>query len=161
MNVTHVQKALGLMVTAFPGLHFDFHGHNDYNMACANALAAVECGVHGIHCTINGLGERAGNLDLAQFAVAVKDFSRRGLHIVEKELHHASRLLEALSGKGVPGTLLSSAVMFLPRHAASVQTVTAKEICTVTNCCLKGSSDSGIMLWASFPERLPSIKLLI
>jgi D-citramalate synthase len=99
MNVTHVQKALELMVTAFPDLHYDFHGHNDYNMACANALTAVECGVHGIHCTINGLGERAGNLDLAQFAVAVKDFSRRGLHIVEKELHHASRLLEALSGK--------------------------------------------------------------
>ena len=99
MDVPGVTSAVKLMTAAFPELHYDFHGHNDYNLACANALAALECGVNGIHCTINGLGERAGNLDIAQFTVAVKDFSRRQVHIVEKELHHASNLLEALSGK--------------------------------------------------------------
>ncbi|MBR2872659.1 MAG: 2-isopropylmalate synthase, partial [Lentisphaeria bacterium] len=95
MDVAGLEKALTLMNSAFPQLHYDFHGHNDYNMACANALTAVECGISGVHCTINGLGERAGNLDLAQFAVAVRDFSHRQVHIVEKELHHASSLLEA------------------------------------------------------------------
>ena len=99
MESSGLRNSLMLMIRAFPQLRYDFHGHNDYNMACANALTAVECGISGIHCTINGLGERAGNLDLAQFAVAVKDFSRRQVHIVEKELHHGSSLLEALSGK--------------------------------------------------------------
>ena len=99
LNVSGVTSALKLMRSAFPELRCDFHGHNDYNLACANALAAVECGISGIHCTINGLGERAGNLDLAQFAVAVKDFTSRSVHIVEKELHHGSSMLQALSGK--------------------------------------------------------------
>ena len=98
-NVSQLSSALSLMMNAFPGLKWDFHGHNDYNMACANALAAVESGINGIHCTINGLGERAGNLDLAQFTVAVRDFSSRPVRIVEKELHHASNMLQALSGK--------------------------------------------------------------
>ena len=99
LNVPKLTTALNLMRSAFPELRFDFHGHNDYNLACANALAAVECGVNGIHCTINGLGERAGNLDLAQFAAAVRDFTIRPVHIVEKELHNASNMLQALSGK--------------------------------------------------------------
>ncbi|MBR2372770.1 MAG: 2-isopropylmalate synthase [Lentisphaeria bacterium] len=99
LNAAGVNSGLTLMFSAFPDLRYDFHGHNDYNMACANALTAVECGISGIHCTINGLGERAGNLDIAQFAVAVKDFSNRQVRIVEKELHHASQLLEVLSGK--------------------------------------------------------------
>lgn len=99
LDAPHLSSALNLIRTAFPELRCDFHGHNDYNLACANALAAVECGISGIHCTINGLGERAGNLDLAQFAVAVRDFSSRQVHIVEKELHHASSMLQALSGK--------------------------------------------------------------
>ena len=98
-DVSHLTASLELMMNAFPGIKWDFHGHNDYNMACANALAAVESGINGIHCTINGLGERAGNLDLAQFTVAVRDFSSRQVRIVEKELQHASNMLQALSGK--------------------------------------------------------------
>lgn len=99
LDPPRLTEHLKLMNAAFPGLHWDFHGHNDYNMACANALAAVGSGISGIHCTINGLGERAGNLDLAQFTVAVKDFSMHAVRIVEKELHHSSNMLQALSGK--------------------------------------------------------------
>lgn len=99
LNVPKLTAALELMRCAFPDLRCDFHGHNDYNLACANALAAVECGISGIHCTINGLGERAGNLDLAQFTAAVRDFSSRPIHIVEKELQHGSDMIQALSGK--------------------------------------------------------------
>ena len=94
-----VSRYLEWMLSAFPNLHFDFHGHNDYGMATANALAAVNAGAAGIHVTINGLGERAGNLTLAQLTVAVNDLSPHRVRIAEKELQHASDLVQSLSGK--------------------------------------------------------------
>ena len=94
-----LSRYLEWMFSAFPELHFDFHGHNDYGLATANALAAVNAGISGIHATINGLGERAGNLTLAQLAVAVHDLSHRKTRIAEKELQHASDLLQSVSGK--------------------------------------------------------------
>ncbi|MBR7131620.1 MAG: 2-isopropylmalate synthase [Lentisphaeria bacterium] len=90
------------MLAAFPGRHFDFHGHNDYGLVNANSLAAVNAGFAGVHTTINGLGERAGNLPLAQFVVALHDFTRCRTRIVEKELQHASQLIQSLSGKRCP-----------------------------------------------------------
>ncbi len=87
------------MLSAFPNFRFDFHGHNDYGMVTANSLAAVRAGVSGIHTTINGLGERAGNQPLAQIVVAVHDLTRRRTRIVEKELQNGSYLLQAASGK--------------------------------------------------------------
>lgn len=92
-------RYLELMRTAFPGYHFDFHGHNDYGMVTANSLAAVRAGASGIHTTINGLGERAGNQPLAQLIAAIHDFTRRRCRIVEKELQNGSMLLQSLSGK--------------------------------------------------------------
>ena len=47
-----------------PANHFDFHAHNDYDLAVSNVLAAVLSGAKGLHTTINGLGERAGNAPL-------------------------------------------------------------------------------------------------
>src|SRR5690606_24299788 len=49
------------MVERYPSLNFDFHPHNDYDLAVANIFAAVKAGITGVHTTINGLGERAGN----------------------------------------------------------------------------------------------------
>jgi len=92
-------RYLEWMFSAFPELHFDFHGHNDYGLATANALAAVNAGISGVHATINGLGERAGNPALAQLAVAVHDLSHRKTRIAERELQHASDLLQSVSGK--------------------------------------------------------------
>lgn len=43
------------MVERYPELHFDFHAHNDYDLAVANVAAAVKAGVQGIHTTVNGL----------------------------------------------------------------------------------------------------------
>ena len=60
-----VEEYVGAMVARFPGLHFDFHAHNDYDMAVANTLAAVKAGCSGVHTCVNGLGERAGNAPLA------------------------------------------------------------------------------------------------
>ena len=84
---------------AFPHLRLDFHGHNDYGVVTANSLAAVRAGVNGIHTTINGLGERTGNQPLAQLAVTVHDMTSRRTRIVEKELQHASEIVQNISGK--------------------------------------------------------------
>ncbi|MCI5778472.1 MAG: 2-isopropylmalate synthase [Lentisphaeria bacterium] len=90
------------MLAAFPETHFDFHGHNDYGMVTANSLAAVRAGAAGVHTTINGLGERAGNQPLAQLVVAVHDFTDRRTKVAEKELQHASMFIQAISGKRCP-----------------------------------------------------------
>lgn len=92
-------RYLEWMLCAFPGMHFDFHGHNDYGMVTANSLSAVKTGISGIHTTINGLGERAGNQPLAQLVAAIHDFTSRRCRIVEKELQNGSMLLQSLSGK--------------------------------------------------------------
>ena len=65
----------------------------------ANALAALLGGIGGVHCTINGLGERAGNLPLAELVVAVNDHTRRRTRVSEKELGRISALIESISGK--------------------------------------------------------------
>ena len=90
------------MVAAFPEVRFDFHGHNDYGLVTANSLAAAQSGFSGVHTTINGLGERAGNQPLAQFVVALHDFTPFRTKIVEKELHHASQFIQSVSGKRCP-----------------------------------------------------------
>lgn len=90
---------LDWVMLAFPEFRFDFHGHNDYGVVTANSLAAVRGGVNGIHTSINGLGERTGNQPLAQLAVTVNDMSHRRVRIVEKELQHASELVQNISGK--------------------------------------------------------------
>lgn len=61
------------MTTRYPSLHFDFHAHNDYDLATANVYAAIKGGAKGIHATINGLGERAGNATLSSALAVIHD----------------------------------------------------------------------------------------
>jgi isopropylmalate/homocitrate/citramalate synthase len=65
----------------FPEVAVHFHGHNDFGLATAAALAAAREGARWIHGTINGMGERAGNANLAEIALAL-----RGLYGVETKL---------------------------------------------------------------------------
>jgi isopropylmalate/homocitrate/citramalate synthase len=80
------------------GIPIHFHGHNDFGLATAGAVAAVRAGARWIHGTINGMGERAGNASLPEVALAL-----RGLYGVETNLRldhvraFADRL-QALSG---------------------------------------------------------------
>ena len=97
-----LSKKLEWMISAFPEIHFDFHGHNDYGLVTANSLAAVKAGVSGIHTTINGMGERAGNQPLAQIIVAIHDFTQYRTHVAEKELFRASQIIQSISGKRCP-----------------------------------------------------------
>jgi len=94
-----VHSSLADMVTRFPECHFDFHPHNDYGLGTANALMAVKAGVSSIHCTINCLGERAGNASLAEVAVNLKDQMGMKLSINETHLVRLSQMVERFSGK--------------------------------------------------------------
>jgi D-citramalate synthase len=96
-----VGSGMADMIGRFPELTFDFHPHNDYGLATANALAAVKAGVRDIHCTINCLGERAGNVSLAEVAVSLRDKMGMLLSIDESKLVMVSRMVENFSGKRV------------------------------------------------------------
>ncbi|MDR0573044.1 MAG: 2-isopropylmalate synthase [Tannerella sp.] len=86
------------MVDRYPELHFDFHAHNDYGLAVANAYSAVRAGVKGIHATINGLGERAGNASLSGVVAVLHDQLKERTSIVEEKINHASKSVEMYSG---------------------------------------------------------------
>ena len=60
LNPLEVLSFVRKMVRRYPKVHFDFHAHNDYDLAVSNVLAAVLSGARGLHTCINGLGERAG-----------------------------------------------------------------------------------------------------
>ena len=85
----------------YPDLHFDFHAHNDYDLAVSNSLAAVLCGAKGLHVTVNGLGERCGNAPLASVQVILKDQFLASTSINEDKLNDISRLVEEYSGIAV------------------------------------------------------------
>ena len=87
------------MVTKYPRLHFDFHAHNDYDLAVANVLAAVKAGAQGVHTTVNGLGERAGNASLSSVVAVIKDMIPGSeLNIIEQSINSLSRMVESYSG---------------------------------------------------------------
>lgn len=90
------------MATRYPDLHFDFHAHNDYDLATANVFSAIKAGISGIHTTLNGLGERAGNVPLSSVIGVVRDHFKYEMDVREDRLYHASKLLESFSGVRIP-----------------------------------------------------------
>ena len=90
------------MVKLYPDVHFDFHAHNDYDLAISNVLAAVLGGCRGIHTSVNGLGERAGNAPLASVQAILKDQFNAATNIVESRLNEVSHLVESYSGIPIP-----------------------------------------------------------
>lgn len=101
MTPDEVHTALSDMISRFPDQKFDFHPHNDYGLATANAMVAARAGVDTIHCTVNCLGERAGNASLAEVAVVLRDKLGASLSIDETRIATLSRLVENFSGKWV------------------------------------------------------------
>ena len=90
------------IIERYPTLHFDFHAHNDYDLAVANCYAAVKAGIKGIHCTINGLGERAGNAALSSILAVIHDQLGIKTTINEAKINHVSRVVESYSGIRIP-----------------------------------------------------------
>ncbi len=102
LNPLQVIEFMRKMKKRYPDLHFDFHAHNDYDLAVSNVLAAVLSGVKGLHTTINGLGERAGNAPLASVQAILKDHFQAITHIDESRLNDVSRVVESYSGVTIP-----------------------------------------------------------
>ncbi len=91
-----------LMVEKYPKIHFDFHAHNDYDLATANVFSALKAGVKGVHTTVNGLGERAGNASLASVIGILKDHLKIDSNLDETKLNKVSKLVETFSGIRIP-----------------------------------------------------------
>jgi len=90
------------IVDRYPGLHFDFHAHNDYDLAVANVYSAVKAGVKGIHTTVNGLGERAGNAPLSSVIGVLRDQLHAEAGVNEFEITNTSKIVETFSGIRIP-----------------------------------------------------------
>jgi D-citramalate synthase len=98
MNPLQVIEYFRKMNRRYPDAHFDFHAHNDYDLAVSNSLAAALSGARGLHVTVNGLGERCGNAPLSSVQVILKDQFNAKTSINEGKLNDISRLVESYSG---------------------------------------------------------------
>ena len=78
------------------------HFHNDFGLATANSLTAIECGANQAHVTINGLGERTGNCSLEEFVMALKVAYGIDLGLDTTRLYSLSNLVGRLTGVKMP-----------------------------------------------------------
>lgn len=100
-RITYLRKA----VPETEGIVLSVHCHNDLGMAVANSLAAVEAGALQVECTINGLGERAGNAAMEEIVMAIN--TRKNIYggetrIKTNEIYRASRLVYNIIGMRAP-----------------------------------------------------------
>ncbi len=87
----------------FPNIHFDFHAHNDYDLGTACVLESVKAGINGLHLTINGMGERAGNAPMASAIAVINDFLPEiEISLKESSIYQVSKLVETFSGVRIP-----------------------------------------------------------
>ncbi len=92
-------------VKNIPKAILSIHCHNDLGMAVANSLAAVENGARQVECTVNGIGERAGNASMEEIVMALKtrrDFFSYDVGVVTEQIYPTSRLLSSITGIPVP-----------------------------------------------------------
>ncbi len=90
------------IIDRYPKLSFDFHAHNDYDLAAANVYSAIRAGITCIHTTVNGLGERAGNVPISSVIAIVKDHFHYNMSLRESKLTLVSKLVESYSGIRIP-----------------------------------------------------------
>lgn len=102
LNPSETKLFCEKMIQRYPQLHFDFHAHNDYDLAVANVYEAVKAGVKGVHVTVNGLGERAGNAPLSSTVAVIHDQLKLPTSIKEDRINYVSRLVESYSGVRIP-----------------------------------------------------------
>jgi len=104
LTPTETYKYFSKITTKYPNTHFDFHAHNDYDLGVANVMEGIKAGAKGLHLTVNGMGERAGNAPLASVVAVVNDFFKNEVEISVKEtaLYSVSKLIETFSGFRIP-----------------------------------------------------------
>lgn len=104
---TEFSKLIRYIKEKTPGIetvNLSVHCHNDLGMAVANSLIAVENGADQVECTINGLGERAGNAALEEIAMSIKtraEHFNAATRIVSEQIHRTSTIVSTLTGKPV------------------------------------------------------------
>jgi (R)-citramalate synthase len=102
LNPDQTEDFCRKMTSRFPDVHFDFHAHNDYDLATANVFSALKTGIKGVHTTVNGLGERAGNVPLSSVIGVLNDHLKLENTLVESELSKVSKMVELFSGLRIP-----------------------------------------------------------
>ncbi|MCC8153980.1 MAG: 2-isopropylmalate synthase [Tannerellaceae bacterium] len=102
LNPQNTYEYCAMMVKRYPDIHFDFHAHNDYDLAVANVFSAVRAGIKGVHTTVNGLGERAGNAPLSSVLAVLKDQLGVVTSLKEEKINRVSKLVETYAGIHVP-----------------------------------------------------------
>lgn len=102
LNPDDTYAYLSQIKARYPDLAFDYHSHNDYDLATANVFAAIKAGISSFHATINGLGERAGNVPVSSIIAIVKDHFNYEISADESKLFKVSRMVEMFSGVRIP-----------------------------------------------------------
>tara|TARA_R110000851_G_scaffold3757_12_gene15404 strand:+ start:106 stop:1623 length:1518 start_codon:yes stop_codon:yes gene_type:complete len=103
LTYTETYKFISEIVQRYPNIHFDFHGHNDYDLSVSNVMEAIKAGCHGLHLTVNGMGERAGNAPMASAIAVINDFMPEiEVAVNESSLYKVSKLVSAFTGFGIP-----------------------------------------------------------
>jgi D-citramalate synthase len=103
LTPVETSEFLTKLLAKYPNTHFDFHAHNDYDLGTANVLEAVKAGIHGLHLTVNGMGERAGNAALASAVAVINDFAPEvEIALKESSIYTVSKLVETFSGVRIP-----------------------------------------------------------
>jgi D-citramalate synthase len=102
LNPEQTYQFCKIMVDRYPTIHFDFHAHNDYDLAVANVFSSVKAGIKGIHTTVNGLGERAGNAPLSSVIGLLRDQLKVESGVEEYAITSVSKIVESFSGIRIP-----------------------------------------------------------
>ncbi len=101
----HLFRYLKEHVPGIDGVVLSVHCHNDLGMAVANSLAAVSAGARQVECTINGIGERAGNCSLEEIVMALKtraEYFELETGLDTTRLYPTSRLVSSITGMHIP-----------------------------------------------------------
>ena len=105
MEMAELITYLRQNVTGIENVDISVHCHNDLGMAVANSLACVKAGATQIECTVNGIGERAGNASLEELVMAIhtrRDFYDAETGINTKQIYRSSKLLSNITGVPIP-----------------------------------------------------------
>ena len=106
-EMTELITYLRANVKGIENVDISVHCHNDLGMAVANSLACIQAGATQIECTVNGIGERAGNASLEELAMAIytrRDFYQAETGINTRQIYRSSKLLSNITGVPIPPT---------------------------------------------------------
>ncbi len=99
---SEVTRLISKFRSASDAIPLEFHAHNDFGLATANTLAAIEAGAEVVDVTVNGIGERAGNCPLAEIAVVLSRSEDFSTHVRHESLWELSQLVSRLTGRSIP-----------------------------------------------------------